>query len=609
MIMMKRGKQAYMGRPWIKSYTILFFLLALLTFSLNILYGKSFVYSGSNQAGDGLVQHYTALAYYGEYLRTICRNLFVSHTFSFPEFDLSIGLGGSIITTLGYEVLGDPLNFLAVFVSMQNTEYLYVFLVIFRLYLAGIAFCQYCIYHSFDMEQILPGVIVYVFSFYTIVLSVLHPFFLNPLIYLPLVLLGVDKIFRERRPMLFIFSCTVAAVSNFYFFYMISIMVFLYSVPYFADLLVKKNWKSGLEMLLRLASCYAAALMLAAPIFLPMAMAVQSSSRMGGTKQIPFFYEPIYYLKLPIAFVNAGADHYAHLGYGIIAVLAVGTLFFGTRRKDKPATTHITQAAPVQLHKSVFGNGVFGLSLKAAFVTGTVFLLFPFFGSVLNGFGYATNRWVWAYGFVVAGIVVSQFSTLLKFGGGVVWGSIAATILCMVPTFYVRAEGERGKMLAAAAVLLILAVLLCGIAFWGRYHKNGLWITLLAVMAANVFLSMYSLYSPMSGNYLKNCGDWGEAWQDISGGPLCALEGMEEEKWKNVRVDTSHMSLADVRVNSAMLKEINSVSFYYSMINGSSTAFLHEMQLPVPLENQYVNLDGRVILSYLLGVRYQIVRQ
>lgn len=571
-------------KSWIRSYTLAFVLLSLLLISLNLLYGKSFIHSGMSLAGDGLVQHYTALAYYGEYLRTIWRNFFAAFTFSIPEYDLSIGLGGSIITTLGYEVLGDPLNLLSVFVPVQYTEYLYDFLVIFRLYLAGIAFCQYCFYHSYGIRQILPGMIVYVFSFYTVALIVLHPFFLNPLIYLPLVLLGLDQIFRERRPLLFIFSCTLAAVSNFYFFYMISIMAVLYSIPYLAGVGVKgRDWKSGLKDAVRLGCCYAVSLMLAAPVFLPMVIAVQSSSRVGSAGQLSLFYELIYYVKLPIAFMNASADYYAHLGYGIVGVLAVGTLFFRTKWKYK-------------------------FPLKAAFITGTVFLLFPFFGSVFNGFGYATNRWVYAYSFVVAMIVVSQFPVLLRGGRGMAWGAMGTTLLCIIPTLYVRIGGAEGKTAAAAAVLLAAAAVLCGIAILSRRRENRVEIILLAVMAANIFLSVYSYYSPLAGDYLKNCGDWGTAWRDVSHGPLCALEGMEKEKTEGVRVDTANMSLADVRVNSAMLKGVNSIPFYFSMIEGSTAAFLHEMQLPTPLENQYASLDGRSILMSLLGVRYQIAR-
>lgn len=569
---------------WIKSYTIIFALSSLLFYSLNILHGKSFVFSGVSLAGDGLVQHYTALAYYGEYLRTIVKNLFVLRTFSIPEFDLSIGLGGSIVTTLGYEVLGDPLNLLAVFIPMQYTEYLYILLVIIRLYLAGIAFCQYCFYHSYAAWQVFPGMMVYVFSFYTVAVSVLHPFFLNPLIYLPLILLGVDKIFRESRHMPFILSCVLAAASNFYFFYMLTIMAFLYSVPYFARIFLKEvKWRQGLWKFGELLSCYLVSLMLAAPIFLPMATAVLSSGRVGGSKPIPLLYEPVYYVKLPIAFMNASADHYAHLGYGAVAVLAVWMLFIKTNRREK-------------------------LSLKAAFTLGTIFLLFPFFGSALNGFGYATNRWVWAYGFVVAVIVVSQFPVIVKLGKGAAWTVTGATLLCMVPTFFVRAGGEKGKLLAAV-VLLAVGAFLCAVMFLGQRHKNGMVVVYMAIISANIFLSMFSLYSPLSGDYLKDCGSWGHAWQDMTDGPLGVLEGLDRGERENVRVDTSNLSMAGVRANSAMLWDINSISFYFSMIDGSSAAFLHEMQLPTPFEHQYVDLDGRAILSSLLGVRYQIVRQ
>lgn len=222
---MKRSYQ-----KWLMKYTATFAVVCLIAFSLQIYYGKSFVYSVKSLSGDGLVQHYNALVYYGEYLRGILKNIFVNHTFSIPEYDLSIGLGGDILTTLNYYVMGDPLNLLAALVPGRYMELLYNGLVIVRLYLAGIAFYLYCLYHNYDSDKVLPGVLIYVFSFYTIVISVVHPFFLNPLIYFPLILLGIDRVMRERKPLLFIFSCVVAAVSNFYFFYMMTILMVIYGI-------------------------------------------------------------------------------------------------------------------------------------------------------------------------------------------------------------------------------------------------------------------------------------------------------------------------------------------------------------------------------------------
>ena len=46
-----------------------------------------------------------------------------------------------------------------------------------------------------------------------------HPYFSNPMIYLPLVLMGIEKIYKKEKPHLFICATAVAAMSNFYFFY------------------------------------------------------------------------------------------------------------------------------------------------------------------------------------------------------------------------------------------------------------------------------------------------------------------------------------------------------------------------------------------------------
>ena len=132
-------------KPWLLQYSIVFAVVCLLTFSMQIYYGKSFVYSEQGLCGDGLVQHFNGLVYYGEYLRELLRNIFVEHTFSLPEYDLSIGMGGDILATLNYYVMGDPLNLLAVFVPAQYTEILYNFLAVARLYLAGTTFYCFCL--------------------------------------------------------------------------------------------------------------------------------------------------------------------------------------------------------------------------------------------------------------------------------------------------------------------------------------------------------------------------------------------------------------------------------------------------------------------------------
>ena len=148
--------------------------------------------------------------YFGRYLRSILYNLFVNHQFDIPLYDFSIGYGSDILTSLHYYVMGDPLNLLSVFVSSKYTEYLYAFLVVLRLYLSGLSFSYYCFQLKKDSKSTLVGALTYIFCGYVIFASVRHPYFINPMIYLPLLLLGTERILHNRSPKLFIIVLTIS---------------------------------------------------------------------------------------------------------------------------------------------------------------------------------------------------------------------------------------------------------------------------------------------------------------------------------------------------------------------------------------------------------------
>lgn len=50
------------------------------------------------------------------------------------------------------------------------------------------------------------------------------------MIYLPLILVGVDKIYKKQKPWLYMGMLAVATVSSFYFTYMICIFVAIYAL-------------------------------------------------------------------------------------------------------------------------------------------------------------------------------------------------------------------------------------------------------------------------------------------------------------------------------------------------------------------------------------------
>ena len=80
-------------------YTLLYLVFMGIIGAAYVYAGKSFIWG---PYGDGMRQHYTSLVYLGEYLRDILYNIFVEHTFEIPMWDLHIGYGSDIVTTLHY---------------------------------------------------------------------------------------------------------------------------------------------------------------------------------------------------------------------------------------------------------------------------------------------------------------------------------------------------------------------------------------------------------------------------------------------------------------------------------------------------------------------------
>jgi uncharacterized membrane protein YfhO len=350
--------------------------------------GKTFI----NET-DPLVQHYPALMYYGRFLRSIFSN-FLSGKFAVPLYDFNIGFGSDILTTLHYYVIGDPLTLLSFFVPLKYCAYLYNFLVILRLYFAGLAFSLYCFNvlpaKNRDLFSILTASLVYVFSGYSI-LFVAAPFFLNVLIYFPLILLGLEKVLKKEKTSLFTIMIFISLSSNFYTFYMISAMTFMYLIirlVYQKQLLI--DYKNLLFLLLK----YLIGVFLAGIIFIPNLTALLNSARFETTRPVDLFYNFDIYKTAFFDFFTAPSNKLEILPYGLesaafplIALLATVFLFF---RKNKFK------------------------ELKFSFILLNIFALIPACGYALTGFSYVTNRWMFAYTFVVALITAVLFPVFAK---------------------------------------------------------------------------------------------------------------------------------------------------------------------------------------------------
>ena len=558
-------------------YSALFIVLTGLIYSVFVKYNKSFVYT---LYGDGHIC-LNSFIYYGRWLRQIGMTLLQEHRLSIPMWDMSIGYGSDIMTTFNWMTIGDPLNLFSAFVSADNAEYLYGFLALFRIYLAGITFSVFGLYQKKDRTAVLCGSLIYAFCGCSLFASVRDVYFMSPMVYLPLLLLGVDKIYKKEKPYVFIVTAALAGITNFYFFYMVSVWVFIYGI-YRYFMLFGKDGVSFRQIIGWLSKCvgyYLIGVAIAAFMLIPIIMKLFGSERFAHQDYIPILYSLDYYRKILVRFITTESmDYWTHLGYTPFCLIAVFVLWIRKDRKYLP--------------------------YKIAFAMCVLFMMIPAVGSLMNAGSYVTNRWIWAFSMLVAYIFVMIYPELFLLS---VKEKLYLIVLCCGYSLLclVGAETKSFQMAVMNAILLMgLLILLAGDYMDGheRIWKSLVLFCVFAGIAANGILR----YAAFGSNYANGFVDRGQAWAMIHDDlPSRSIENMADAD--SVRYDS--LGTLEPMYNTAMNHNLNGTDFYFSLADGNVTRFFDELFVNVEMEHRYNGVDERTILERLAGVKYCIVGQ
>ncbi|HJB27325.1 MAG TPA: YfhO family protein [Candidatus Blautia faecavium] len=545
-------------------YTILASLLCLSIFFILFFSGKSSIWEN-----DPIKQHYIALAYYGEYLRTILKNFLVDHTFEVPMWDLHIGFGTDILQTLHYYAIGDPLNLLAVFVPEEYTEYLFEFLIFLRMYLAGITFSRLCFYQGSRQTPALMGSMIYISSMWMISVGFNHIFFLVPSVYFPLMLLGVDKVFKEKKPLTYICATAVSALANYYFFYMMGIFTVIYGIFRYFVLYKGWKWKVILEFLARFFLYSVTGIFISAVILLPVLSSTVAADRFSMSYFIPTLYSTDYYQELPVALTSGRMERYTLIGVAGVCALALTIILMKRKRFS---------------------------ALKGGVLLFALLFCIPYAGHVLNGFSYVNNRWSFAavvffpYLFVK---VYPEFFTLSKKERWVLFFTALAygTYIIWYP-----ATRRIGSVLGGIGVILPAFLLL--------FIKKKQAVA--SVLAGSIALSGAAnvLYA-----YNLKDGEWVRARQNLDIGEANKMvhadvyEGLKEQP----DIDKYRYEQATTTIyNTAMLNQLNSGQFYFSIAPEGISDFFDDNYVITLMEQVIHGVNGRAWLMKLFGMKYYI---
>ncbi|MCD7810067.1 MAG: YfhO family protein, partial [Erysipelotrichaceae bacterium] len=563
-------------------YFLLFLMIGVVIFSAFFMSGKSFI-CGVKGGADGFDQHYTFFVYYGKYLREILTNIFIKHQFIIPMWDYAMGYGGDVITMLHYYVIGDPLTITSVFVPEQYTEYLYEFLIILRYYLCGISFIGYCHFQNRKSWSVIIGALMYAFCGFAIVAGVRHPYFLNPMIYLPLLLIGIEKIYRRESPVLFIIMIFISAISNFYFFYMLCLLIFIYAIFRFFVYYHDNYIKNIFNELKRFILYYLLGLGLAAIVLIPVIILFTNTSRSSADPYVPLTYSIYNYGSLILNMFNHdnNAGSWTYTGFSVIAFFCLLYLFISKKKN---------------------------FQLIIGFILLTIFICTPFFGSVFNGFSYVTNRWIFAYAMLVSYIVVETLPQLIHVSRlqliimSIVY--IGYVALNYIVYIYMGYQSLYDNALTFIISLILMGVVLILLILKSMQHLSQQF-TIIAISLCSI-LSIVSngffKYSTLGSGYTNDFIDSNIAYSTLTDYYSNALEMIDDDTF--YRYDKSGVNFYR---NSSLISQTYTLSFYYSMMNGYISDYLLDLNNVNMLSFQCSGVNHREELMTLASTKYYIV--
>ena len=546
------------------SYVVLFAFFFVLFISGYLIHGRGFIW-----ATDGLEQQYMFFVLQGEWLRELLSNIFIEHSFIVPMWTDMVGYGADYVVSVG-NTLGNPILWLSVFATAENADILLNATVPITLFLAGLSFSGYCLYKNFDRLSSLIGCMIYLFGGYSLI-AFSQIYLLYPLVLAPLVLWGVDKVFDQKSPALFVFAlflCFFCSVSQAY---VTCLALLVYCLVKVFNLAEKTTVKSFFIWVIKILGCIALAALLAGVMFFPNAVSLLSQDRLGLDRYESLTYSFAYYLQLMEGFISptsVGAD--CIFGFAPLALVAVFGLFFAKNIELDAKSKRV---------------------LRILFIVFTLFLCLPLAGRIFNGFAYPNNRWVWIYALLVSLIVVALLPScrkaIQKGEKKVVIASCCYGFVCMVLLMWYTSESFYAML-----ALLFATVVLCYVFKDNRTFFN---VSMVGVVAVGCLYVSCQWGAGSEDAQVQLGESYNYAVRDDASSVVMSVEGSSDQRYDSAE---THL-WRNGNIANGMLGSTFYNSFYNSYIDQYHTS----LGLATSSMNfSYAGFNSRTTMEAMAGV-------
>lgn len=299
---------------------------------------------------------------------------------------------------------------------------------------------------------------------------------------------------------------------------------------------------------------------------MPIILSFFNSSRRKTDYEFDFIPSIGFLEQLPSAFLT-----YTRYGVSAVALLAIFLLFLKKKHLD----------------------------LKIMFSILVIFIIFPVFGYILNGFAYVSERWIWGFIMLVAFIMVTMWRDLFSISRREYGMLLMLLGMYLAFCIVLRQSVNKNTFLSMSLVFAALNIMI----FFGQEEskrKVGECV-LCSVVLIGIIINAYFGYSMFEGNYIDEYKDKKDLVEEQIGA-----------------IDKAVLSIGDFGTfyrycngmeevyqrNTTLLSGLSSMQSYWSLSDGSEFEFMSAMAMMEDTAFYYEKLDNRTIINSLSGIKY-----
>ena len=565
-------------------YLIFFLIIGFIAFFWFAVFKKSLIH-----CNDGFDLWYPSIVT----IRNTCRSVLSGGHLSLWSW--TAGLGGDFLGN--FNIFLDPFNYIASAFPLRYLDLGYGAATYARIFYAGLGMTAFLRYRFFSRSKCLIGGLSFAFCAFALWCMV-HPQFLTAMVFFPFIILGVDRIDRERKPVMLIIFVALSLLTSVYFSYMTAVFTGIYLVVKFFYLDTERTVKTFFQRLIRFVIYILISLLIAAPSVLIMLRVLSQASTDSGVT-ISFFHTLKQYLMFIPVMLNGTQffGNYSATAVGGIFIALVPAMFIAFRKKE--------YRLPIIL-----------------FLVNVIFALSAFLCSMLNGFSYAVGRWFYSFAF------------FFIWAGLNAWEAKAEPDLDFVPKY------RRGVLITGTVI--IANVILAGLA--GALNVTNLLITMVSVGFFALFALLFSaetpvfrhtdriilaavslnlavfwllLWNPLTSAEYTNFIDLGTAEREYDRSMLREAANIEDDDFyrvdyiERIRRNGEYAIGTTFVANEQMYTDVPSVKCFLSYIDSDWRAFDEALCNNM---NYYARVksfgtDNRSRMNFLLGVKYFIATE